>query len=439
MLDSTFVSPLSFHPARLSLFNELHARPFPVLPSSVQLIQLLLLPQSIEAERAHLTALCQRHALLAPGNEASCYYQDFGGFELRWERHTEFSTYTLICPGNIEQPFAHNPLSLLPPDWLAALPGQVLSSTQLNVLPAPEQEVQPDDLRSAFEGQRLISTWLGEGHARLWTAYRIHSDGSGRLLLHNHSLNPCQTGRLVRSLLELEAYRMMLLLTLPLAKDSAPKVRAMDQQLTQAIHQINDSSQLHSERELLNQLSGLAASVEQLIADLDYRFSAARAYYELIGARLDELREQECEGLQGLRDFLERRLTPAWRTCEAAERGLADLGRRIERASQLLRTRIDLAIETQNQQLLQAMNRRGHAQLRLQQTVEGLSVAAISYYLVGLCKYLAESAHSAGLISKPALWIGLAVPLCFTGVWWATRRLKRSLHLEPKEALRSRD
>ena len=74
-----------------------------------------------------------------------------------------------------------------------------------------------------------------------------------------------------------------------------------------------------------------------------------------------------------------------------------------------------------------AMDRRSNTQLRLQQTVEGLSVAAISYYLVGLTKYLAESAKAIGLISNSHLVTGLAVPLCVGAVWYAMRRLRRSL------------
>ena len=56
-----------------------------------------------------------------------------------------------------------------------------------------------------------------------------------------------------------------------------------------------------------------------------------------------------------------------------------------------------------------------------------LSVAAISYYLVGLTKYLAESAKALGLINNSALITGLAVPLCVGAVWYAMRRLRRTL------------
>jgi uncharacterized membrane-anchored protein len=422
---------LRFHPEREALFNELHTRPFPVLSTPSRLAQLVLLPdsQQADAEYRHLLRLCERHAVLPPAAHSSCYYQDFGGFELRWERHTEFSTYTLVSKQVQGAPFSQDALALLPDHWLQQLPGQLLSCNHLEIIAAPETQPSPDEMRVHFEGQRLISSSVSDGQARLWSAYRIHSDGSGRLLIHNRGLNPCQSGRLVRTLLEMETYRMMLLLALPQAKAIAPQIKEMEQQLAAAIQQINQIGDLGDERRLLGELGSLAARVEQLIAAHNFRFSASRAYYELIINRLGELREQECPGLQTFSEFLQRRLTPAWRTSEAAEQDLDDLARRIDRASELLRTRIDLTIETQNQQLMQAMDKRSHLQLRLQQTVEGLSVAAISYYLVGLCKYLAESAKALGLIDSSALATGIAVPLCVTAVWLGMRRLKRSLHL----------
>jgi uncharacterized membrane-anchored protein len=420
---------LSFHPAREQLFNELHARPFPVLKTPSCLAHLVLLPdmRSNDAEHLHLQALCARYAVVPPAIDSSCYYQNFGGFELRWERHSEFSTYTLIRKSDDKSPFSASPLALLPANWLSNLPGKLLSALQVELAPAPLDEPGPELIRQHFEGHRLISSEVKEQKARLWSAYRIHSDGCGRILIHNRDLNPCQSGRLVRTLLEMETYRMMLLLALPAAKSITPEVNTMVQQLAAVIQQINQIAGLNDQRRLLGELSSLAARIEKLISDNNYRFSATQAYYQLIINRLEEMREEEVGGLQTFREFLQRRLTPAWRTCESVRHELNDLSLRIDRASELLRTRIDLTIEAQNQSLLLKMDQRSHTQLRLQQTVEGLSVAAISYYLVGLTKYLAQSAKALGLISNSTLVTGLAVPFCIATVWFAMRRLRRTL------------
>jgi uncharacterized membrane-anchored protein len=424
-------SLLPFHAERERLFNELHTRPFPVLEQGARISQLALLHggRGADAEFRHIEALCAHHAILPPAPGASCYYQNFGGFELRWERHTEFSTYTFIHRAEGPAPFARTALSLLPPEWLAQLPGEVISGLHIEIHALPAPAPTADALRPHFEGQRLISSWVIDKKARLWTAYRIHDDGLGRVLVLNRELNPCQLGRLVRRLLELETYRMMVLLAFPMARAIAPSIAEMDRRLATINEQINAIRGLDDERRLLGELSGLAARIEHLRSDTNFRFSAARAYYELVLARLEELREQEEPGLQTFNEFLPRRLTPAFRTCEAVAGRLDDLSKRIDRASELLRTRVELTLEAQNQDLLQSMNQRSQMQLQLQQAVEGLSVVAISYYLVGLVKYMAGSLHEMGVLAHPELVVGLAVPVCVFAVWRGVQRLRRGLHM----------
>ncbi|HVK99473.1 MAG TPA: DUF3422 domain-containing protein [Dongiaceae bacterium] len=416
-----------FHPEREKLFNELHTRPFPVLETGSRVSQFAVLhgDQAADAEYVHISHLCQRFAVVPPLAGSSCYYQDFGGFELRWERHNEFSTYTLIVRDPTAAPFTCNALTLLPAGWLATVPGDIIHAQHIDILDAPTEIQMANTLRRHFEGHRLISSWIGDQQARLWTAYRIHSDGFGRILILNRDLNPCQAGRLVRALLEVETYRMMLLTAFPTARVIAPQVSAMAQELALINQQINAIRGLDDERRLLQQLSMLAARIEQMISDSDYRFSAARAYYDLVISRLKDLREQEVAGMQTLNEFLRRRLTPAYRTCQSVSGQLDDLSQRIDRASELLRTRINLTLEAQNQALLQSMNQRSQLQLQLQQAVEGLSVAAISYYMVGLVKYLGELLHEQGWVAHPALLTGLAVPCSIAIVWWGVRRLRK--------------
>lgn len=422
---------LPFHADRARLFNELHTRPFPVLAQNARISQLAVLHEGADAatEYRHLRSLCEQLALQAPPEDSACHHLDFGNVELRWERHTEFSTYTMIrqCDDSVA-PFTATALSLLPPDWLAALPGKIISGLHVEIQAASSNEAMTaDSIRTHFEEQRMISSWVIDRRARLWTAWRLHRDGLGRILVLNGDLNPCQLGRLVRRLLELETYRMMVLLAFPMARGIAPDLGGMDTKLASINVEINAIRGLDDERRLLGELSTLSARIEHLRSETNFRFSAARAYYELVQDRLTGLREQEESGLQTLGEFLPRRLTPAFRTTEAVSAQLDGLASRIERASELLRTRIDLTLEAQNQDLLQSMNHRSQIQLQLQQAVEGLSVVAITYYLVGLVKSLAESLHELGWVAQPALVAGIAVPVCLALVWLGVRQLRHNL------------
>jgi uncharacterized membrane-anchored protein len=171
----------------------------------------------------------------------------------------------------------------------------------------------------------------------------------------------------------------------------------------------------------------LAAEIESALSASQARFGASRAYHALVTTRIGELRELRIKGLQTIDEFMTRRLSPAMATCATANQRLHDLSERVAQASNLLSTRVDIARERQNQALLAATARRAKLQLRLQQTVEGLSVAAIVYYLAGLVGYGAKALKAAGLPLSPDLVTGAAVPLLALGAWWVLRRVHRRI------------
>jgi uncharacterized membrane-anchored protein len=132
-----------------------------------------------------------------------------------------------------------------------------------------------------------------------------------------------------------------------------------------------------------------------------YRFAASAAYDDIVRQRLDVIGENHSAAGQRWRTS-RRRLNPAMRTCQTLNTRMQDLNRKLTRAANLLRTRIDVEIEQQNRDLLAAMSERARMQLRLQQTVEGLSVAAISYYVASLLHYVFESAEHYMPVSPPS-------------------------------------
>lgn len=419
---------------RSALYDELHARPFPVLTAPVRVSHLAVLPLDGETagnrELAHLGALCARFGMQGPVPGESCFYRDFGEFELRWERHTEFCTWTVLQKGSNAAPLVNTPLSALPPDWLSALPGRIVVAVHLAVEARRDPAPTRDELRVHFEGHRMIGCQVYDGRAEVWTAFRLHADGAGRFLVFLDDLNACETGRLVQQLLEVETYRLMALVTLPLVRDSQAELSAMDLDLAAVVSRLHAGDADASERALLDHLSGHAARLEQLRARLNYRLAATRAYYALVMKRLEQLRIGEMRGLQTLSYFLDRRLTPAVRTCEAAGARLDDLSLRIDRAAELIRTRVELTIEEQNQQLLTSMDRRSHLQLRLQQAVEGLSVVAISYYVVQLVHTVAEALPRFGIAADATLVSAVTVPLVVGAALGLVLWLRRSVPRE---------
>ena len=127
--------------------------------------------------------------------------------------------------------------------------------------------------------------------------------------------------------------------------------------------------------------------------------------------RLEALEEEVVPGYDTWAGFLQRRVAPAMRTCRSVEERQAKLSEKLTRATTLLRTWVDVEVERQNRDLLASMNNRARLQLRLQQTVEGLSVAAVSYYVVGLVGYLAKGFTVFGAGVAPELVTAASVPV----------------------------
>lgn len=416
------------HPLRPDLAAEVHARPpLPMTaPGRVLHLGVMLKGEEAAAEHAHLTTLCRIVKAAEPEAGARHVAVPLSdGGHLIWEKRTEFSTYTLYLRRAAGEDMAAGPLPL-PADWLAQLPGRLMIAADVTVLAGSEPEPDAAMLQSLFDGPTLAASSLAGGQATVWTDFHLGADDAVRFVLHDRGLTPAQCGRIVMRLLDIETYRMMALLALPLAQQVAPRITVLEQELAKLSGRMVDVAH-ESEQTLLREIAGLAAEVETLAVETPYRFGAARAYHALVERRIAELREIRIEGQPTIGEFMERRLSPAMRTCITMAERIEGLSRRATRIANLLRTRVDVALERQNVELLDAMNRRSRLQLRLQETVEGLSVAAITYYTVGLVGYAAQALHALGLPIDKEIAIGAAIPVVALIVWWGLRRFRRSL------------
>jgi uncharacterized membrane-anchored protein len=424
MTEAVPVRSVNFreHAQRRSLAGEVHARPYEILTTPVRATRLAVVHATPEEERAHLAELLASHGAEPPGDGASYFIRDLGGFRLRWERHSEFSTYTFLRTDPFETPFQASALDLIPADWLESLPGEMM--TGVHVAVAADL---PEDLSPLFDGNSLIGSKVLWGAGEAWTDFRLHADGFGRFILRDMGLSKGQIGRLVQRLLEIETYRMMALLAFPLARSAAGEIARIDSELGGIVTQLADPKIKQNDRDLLESLTRLAAEAEHLDAATSFRLPAAKAYYAIVCQRIAELREDRIPGLQTFAEFIDRRLGPAMKTCESVSERKQLLATRVSRAGDLLRTRVDIALEEKNRDLLNSMNRRAELQLRLQETVEGLSVVAISYYLLGLLGYLAKGLKSVGLPVNADMAGLIGLPVVAGAVWLGVRRLRKAI------------
>ena len=426
-------------PQRELLHNEVHARP-PArvhLPALVVFVAVFNEGVTREQECAHLSRLPGQQALTPEQLQGNFLRLRLPGYTLKWERHTEFTRYSLVQPlPDAAQLGSRDPELLshivLPPDWIAGIPGRTFAAIKLVMLHG--------DLQHPQETLALARTWLGEhtvvaslmgnnAHSMVVTDFMLRESGYERMLVVAPTdTTETRAGRISQRLLEIETYRLMALRGLPVAKQLGALLTRSEQQLADITAQMENKSA--TDQALLDALVSLAAGVERATAQHAYRFSATQAYDTLVGQRIAEIREQPIPGTQTIGEFMQRRLSPAIATVTATAQRLASLSERIMRTSALLRTRVDIATEVQNQQLLAKLTKGQELQLRLQSTVEGLSIAAISYYVISLILYLGKAGKEAGLPIKPELLAGVMIPLVLWAVWRTTRKIHEKLHAE---------
>lgn len=297
-----------------------------------------------------------------------------------------------------------------------------MSGVCLEILPLDRNDPLPP---LGLDQESLCHALVEDGNAEILTDFRQDADGLTRIFVIDRGLNESRRGALAQRLIEIENYRVFCMLGLSRAQSLSGELRRLEADLAQLTSEIRQCGRHESER-LLERLTDLAAELEAQAASSLFRFGASRAYYEIVLERLDALREVSIEGAATWSQFLARRVAPAMRTCRSVEERQANLSRKVSRTTQLLRTWVDVEVERQNRDLLASMNDRARQQLRLQQTVEGLSVAAISYYVIGLMGYLLEGLLPLLGANLPKATVGLAVPVVILVIWLLVRRIRQS-------------
>ncbi len=398
--------------------GEVHARPAPAVTAPRCLIKLCFMTEGgTSVDLAVLNELSRQNGVSPPADGARHHKISTGSGSLWWERHTEASTW--LWEGTLSatngEPATGHPFG----DAFPA-PGTLIAGVRIDVRP---HERNWERWLENFDTQTLCLSSTQGGLALVATDFRQDQDGLTRILILDKGMAPQRTGALAQRLFDIEIYRTLAMLGLPLAQSLSPRMRRAEDRLTELTNSMRSIEPGGSET-LLDDITGLAAELEADAAASLYRFGASRAYHEIVQDRLLALEEVVVPGYDTWQGFLDRRLAPAMRTCRAIEERQANLSRKLARAATLLRTRVDVEVEKQNRDLLRSMDRRAKLQLRLQQTVEGLSVAAVSYYVVGLFSYLAGGlAEFMPGLGKPLI-IALFVPVAVLAIWFLVRRVR---------------
>lgn len=419
------------HPMRYALANELHARPFPELSAPCHAVFLAIKPakeaaaRDRELDRAHLLLLLDRYGAAHPSPGATHFFGKIGKHTLKWESHTEFVTFTIFADGVADKPFDPDSFDVFPEDWLKRAPGLCMVSSLIRVEARPPLAEIKAKLEDWFVPESLAVSSVLDDSAVVAGDFRIDSAGHTRFAIFvNQEVGERRVGRVLQRVSEIETYKTVSMLGLARVRDLSGHLNDIEGKLAAMVGDMSgDSTQAEV---TLKALLEVSADLESLMAQTSFRFGATGAYEALVNQRIEVLREERFDGRQTFAEFMMRRFDPAMRTVKATERRLQQMADRSTRAAELLRTRVDVERQTQNQSLLESMDQRAALQLRLQKTVEGLSVVAISYYAVNLALYLLGPLALTADVSKTVL-TAVVTPLVVLGVWFLVRRIRQEM------------
>jgi uncharacterized membrane-anchored protein len=425
------MAPITDHQLRYDLANELHARPFPSLDAPCTAVFLAIkqpanaVARDRSADRAHLVDLLDRFGAAHPPPDATHFYGQIGRFTLKWEQHTEFVTYTVFEESDRGNAFDPVAFDVFPNDWLDAAPGVRLTSALFHIAPRPADNVVVKNLQDWFVPESLAVSRVLDDEAIIAGDFRIDPAGHMRFAIFaDDDTGSRRIGRVVQRLCEIEMYKSASMLGLARVKQLGARMGALEADLSSMVGAMTDANV--DADTTLQQLLTISAELENMIAKSTFRFGATGAYEAIVNQRIDVLREERFSGRQTFAEFMMRRFDPAMRTVKSTEARLQAMAGRAVRAAELLRTRVDVERSAQNQTLLASMDKRADLQLRLQKTVEGLSVVAISYYAVNLALYVLGPAGKSLDLSKVTL-AAVTTPVVILLVWWLVRRIRQSM------------
>ena len=396
----------------LRLHQELHSRPLPEVNVGATIIHLAYLRGgTVEREKAHLRRLAKLvSAEMTTSGDSHCLLA-MGGCRLRVEFHTEFTEYSFTkeVPSRFQDPLH---LDMIPHEWIEKIPGDNINRIGIIVENVSEPP-PPLEMSEQLGVETIVGSDVSDSALRVWTDFRVGPHGFTRFMLHARTQDAARVGRAVQRIIDIENYRMLAFIGLRKTRQLATPMMQVESRLEVLMRDFGDIASMRDEKSTLNELTHLSAEVELMKAHSMNRFRATDAYSEIMRDRLDELRETKIEGCQTLSGYLLRRSAPAFRTCKATKDRILDLSLRISRAAELLRTRIDVQLEEQNQQLLQSVDRRASLQNRLQLTIEWFSVFAITVYVLQLFKIVLDTVNQLVVPFNSQIVLGISTPITF--------------------------
>lgn len=407
------------HPDRMAAMREIEARPLERIPVPCRVRRLAAMSPSRQTGastgfHAALSAWCIERGSAPPDSDGRHHCVDVGERRVIWELHTEFVTVTWICPPRDAESYPSDIGLELLSEW------QLVAATRVDVI---EDDSIPQNIQGGFKPLSLCWSSIDQ-LAQVATDFGLDEAGYTRFEVAGKALPALRLATTVRGLLEIETYRTMALLALPVVRRLNSELSNLEGRLAEAVDRMGDPA-LHP-RYALAELNALSAAASRMWERTRFRFAATRAYGDILFERLEGLGEQPMASAMTIRRYLLTRIGPGIATCSATESRQGALASKLERATELLSVRLGLELQEQTGAVVASLAQTAANQLRLQQTVEGLSTIVITYYLVGLIGYILGAAAHHLPVDKTTI-LAVLVPVMAVAVHTLGSRIRRRI------------
>lgn len=365
---------------------------------------------------------------------AGCRTLDNGDiYILRWEIHSEYYNYQFwYLPADREKCLSFGELETEIPTLPVCFLGTKVTALDIIITDDPAYS-KPERIQELL-GDTIYANRVMGTDIRIMTNYRPDKRNRERYLVTtgNEAVLMDRIEQVVENIGQTENYYHLLLLPLPDYFTKLNTVGIIEKRVAERTERITATMETAAGEDMevwLKDLTSELSQIHNLNERLRHRFSATFHYDKLYNRALDDWHAEPLEHYEPLRNVLNRKtemITDDYhrliQRVDASEKSIADL-------ISVLRTRIDLILQRQNLEMLEGMHATAKHQVKLQETVEGLSIIVISYYLTGLAGYVFKAMEKAwGLNSSLAT--GIFVPIAILFSLFMTWKFKKAMERE---------
>ncbi|MGE3152887.1 MAG: DUF3422 family protein [Nitrospiraceae bacterium] len=349
-----------------------------------------------------------------------------------WQTHTEYYSYQIWhLPPPSQSNVAFGPIAF--PQYRFPITPLGVEVCRLDIVLTEERLPDNETLRQRFPGPLLYGSRILDEETSLITSFAHDEHDRERYFVSVASPRSRHSSvqEVVDAIVRIETYYHLLLMQKPLFSAAVDQVYRFEQvhlkQREIITTRIGGADSLTLQR-WLNALTEDLLKTNRLAGRLHSEFSGSVPYDRIVHTTITALGEQTLSTYRPISDYVLSGITGVAEGYQQLLKRIDTLRSGFEGIISIIRARVDLMLEAQNLTLLRSVDKTTKSQVMLQNTVEGLSVIVIAYYLSGLAGYLFKGLSEVGWLRNASVASAVFVPIAVGLAFLITNLSRKYLH-----------